>query len=62
MNEVGENERIARLDDMAQVKAGRLTLEMAKQRAIERQQRSGLSKSNFQAKLSQATGRARQSS
>ena len=57
MNEIGESERIARLDDLAQMKAGLLTLEMVKQRAIERQ--SGLSKSRFQTAVALACGRAR---
>ena len=59
MSDIGEDERIARLDDLAQMKAGRLTLEMVKQRATERQRRSGLSKSRFQTAVSLACGRSR---
>jgi hypothetical protein len=59
VNEIGENERLARLDDLAQMKAGRLTLEMVKQRATMRQRQSGLSKSRFQTAVSLACGRAR---
>ena len=56
---IGDAERIARIDDMAQMKAGRLTLDMVKQRATERQQQSGLSKSRFQLAVSLACGRSR---
>lgn len=59
MNEIGENERLARLDDLAQMKAGRLTLEMVKKRATERQRQSGLSRSRFQTVVSLACGKAR---
>jgi len=56
---IGEIERLIRLDDMAQMKAGRLTLDMVKQRATKRQQGSGLSKVRFQLAVSLACARAR---
>lgn len=57
--DIGERERIARLDDIAQMKAGRLTLEMVKERTTERQRQSGLSKARFQLSVSLACGRSR---
>jgi hypothetical protein len=59
MSDVGEAEFAARLADIAEVKAGTMTLEMAQKRARKRQRQSGLAPSKFYDEMAQATGRSR---
>lgn len=61
MSEIGENELAARLADIAEVKAGTMTLELAQKRTRKRQRESGLTPSAFYHELTRATGRMRRS-
>ena len=59
MSDIGENELSMRMVDIAEVKAGRMTLEEATKRCRKRQRESSLTASMFYHELTLATGRSR---